>query len=112
MQLANHSLKNGVIRLWPDEFVTYGLGIAEGIETALTIAWGFTPVWSVIDAGHMANFQVVRSVECLTIAADNDQAGVSAARECATRWVKHGKKVRITRQHTNDINDLLLEVAA
>ena len=111
MPLANHSLKNGVIRLWPDEFVTHGLGVAEGIESALSLAHGFTPVWATIDAGHLAKFAVIPSVEILTIAADNDQAGLNAAHECAVRWVSAGKKVRITRQRTNDINDLLAEVA-
>ena len=33
MPLASHSLADGVIRLWPDEAVTHGLGVAEGIET-------------------------------------------------------------------------------
>jgi hypothetical protein len=111
MPLANHSLKNGVIRLWSDEFVTHGLGIAEGIESALSLAHGCTPVWATIDAGHMAKFAVIPSVEILTIAADNDQAGLNAARECASRWVSAGKKVLVTRQRTNDVNDLLAEVA-
>jgi len=111
MPLANHSLRNGVIRLWPDEFLTYGLGIAEGIETALSLAHGFTPVWATIDAGHMAKFAVIPSVEILTIAADIDEAGLNAAQECATRWVNAGKKVRITQQRTNDVNDLLTGVA-
>jgi hypothetical protein len=87
MPLANHSLKNGVIRLWPDDYVTHGLAICEGIETALSLAHGFTPVWSVIDAGHMVKFPVIRSVTCLTIGADNDKAGLDAAKQCALRWV-------------------------
>jgi len=112
MPLANHSLKNGVIRLWSDEYVTYGLAIGEGVETCLSLAHAFTPVWSVIDAGHMAKFAVIPSVEILTIAADNDQAGRSAAKECASRWVNAGRKVRITRQRSNDLNDILMEAAA
>jgi putative DNA primase/helicase len=112
MPLANHSLKNGVIRLWSDDYVTCGLGIAEGIETALSLAHAFTPVWSVIDAGHMAKFAVIPSVEILTIAADNDQAGRNAARECASRWLSANRKVRITRQRSNDLNDILMEAAA
>ena len=110
--LANHSLKNGVIRLWPDDYVTGGLAICEGIETALSLAHGFTPVWSVLDAGHMEKFSVIRSVEVLTIGADNDKAGLDAARACAARWLAQGKTVRITQQHTNDINDILTEAAA
>lgn len=41
--------KGGVIRLWPDEEVTLGLCVAEGIETALSAALGFGLAWSTID---------------------------------------------------------------
>jgi len=112
MQLANHSLKNGVIKLWPDTDVTGGLAICEGVETALSVANAFTPVWSVLDAGHLAQFPVIRSVEVLTIGADNDKAGLNAAKQCALRWVSAGKTVRITRQRSNDLNDILMEAAA
>ena len=108
LQLANHSLKNGVIKLWPDTDVTGGLAICEGIETALSVAHAFTPVWSVLDAGHMAQFPVIRSVEILTIGCDNDKAGLDAAKQCATRWLNAGKTVRITRQRSNDLNDILI----
>ena len=39
MNLQNHSIDNGVIRLWPNDEVNSILGIAEGIETALSLAW-------------------------------------------------------------------------
>lgn len=110
--LANHSLKNGVIKLWPDSDVTGGLAICEGVETALSLAWAFTPTWATIDAGHMAKFSVIRSVECLTIGVDIDKAGLDAAKQCAARWVAQGKTVRITRQRSNDLNDILMEAAA
>ncbi len=105
--LANHSLANGVVRLWPDEYVTHGLAIAEGIETALSLAHGFEPVWAAIDANHLAKFPVVRSVEALLIARDNDPAGIKAAKQCAARWVTAGREVRITNQDKNDINDMV-----
>jgi hypothetical protein len=110
--LANHSLKNGVIKLWPDSDVTGGLAICEGVETALSLAWAFTPTWATLDAGHLSKFAAIRSVEVLTIGADNDKAGLDAAQACAARWVAQGKTVRITQQHTNDINDILTEAAA
>lgn len=114
MMLAGHSIAGGVIRLWPDDCVTYGLGIAEGIETALSLAWGFTPVWSLIDAGHLAKFEPLPGIDALTIAADNDAngKGQSAARECADRWSAAGAEVFITRQAANDLNDTVREVAA
>src|SRR5690606_13343210 len=77
--------RGGVIRLWPDESVTTGLGIAEGIETALSAAHAFQPVWSVLDAGNLCIFPVLDGIESLTISADNDAAGLKAARACGQR---------------------------
>jgi len=59
MLLGKHRKQGGVIRLWPDDAVTRGLAIAEGIETALTVALAFTPVWSCVDAGNLAQFPVL-----------------------------------------------------
>ena len=111
LPLANHSLKDGVIRLWPDEEVTYGLGIAEGIETALSLAWGYTPVWATIDAGHMAKFPLLDGIESLVIAEDKDPAGIAAAASCSTRWANEGRTVLVTDQRQNDLNDVLEEAA-
>ena len=44
------------IRLFPDEDVEYGLGIAEGVETALSAARFYSPMWATIDAGQMDGF--------------------------------------------------------
>lgn len=107
LPLAGHSLHNGVIRLWPDDEVTTGLCVAEGIETALSAAWAYTPVWSVIDAGHLAKFPVLSGIETLLIAQDNDDAGIAAALACASRWHAAGVGVRITQQSANDLNDVL-----
>ena len=112
MLLGNHSITGGCIRLWPDEAVTYGLGLAEGIETALSLAWGYTPVWATIDAGHLASFPVLEGVESLVIAQDQDAAGVAAASACACRWAAADREVLVTRQPENDLNDVLAEVSA
>lgn len=88
--------RGGVIRLTDDADVTVCLGLAEGIETALTIgATGWGPVWATIDAGNMANLPVVPGVEALTIFADNDSAGIKAAQALARRWVDAGREARI-----------------
>lgn len=110
LNLAGHAIKNGCIRFWPDEEVTYGLGIAEGIETALSLALAYTPVWAVIDAGHMARFPAMRGIEELMIAVDNDPAGIAASNQCSLRWRTAGKDVLLTRQSRNDLNDELQEV--
>lgn len=110
--LSGHATKGGVIRLWPDDCVTDGLAIGEGIETCLSLAHAFTPTWATIDAGHLADFPVLAGVEVLTIARDNDQAGIKAAQECTARWVDAGRTVRVTRQVANDFNDILTRAAA
>lgn len=84
--LKGHRKSGGVIRLWPDEAVTYGLGIAEGIETALALAHAFSPVWSCIDSGNLTDFPVLHGIETLMIAVDDDAAGHAAAEACASRW--------------------------
>lgn len=109
--LGGHELRNGVIRLWPDEAVTTGLGVAEGIETALSLAWGHAPVWALIDAGHLAKFPPLAGIESLVIACDNDPAGIAAARACSARWAERGVEVFVTRQEANDLNDVVQGVA-
>lgn len=85
----------GVVRLSDDADVTYGLAIAEGIETAL--AAPFQPVWACLSAGNLARFPVLGGIEALTIFADNDRSGTGqkAANECARRWHEAGREVTI-----------------
>ena len=97
-----------MIRLWSDEAVTHGLAIAEGIETALSAAHAFTPVWSCIDCGNLEKFPVIAGIDCLSIVADNDAPGIAAANKCAQRWVATGARVRIAKPVTpgTDLNDV------
>jgi hypothetical protein len=65
---------NGVIRLWPDEDVTQGLAIGEGIETCLGAALGgITPVWATISAHNQANFPVLPGLNGLVVLVDHDR---------------------------------------
>ncbi len=95
MLLGGHRKAGGVIRLWSDEAVTTGLAIAEGIETALSLAHAFTPAWACIDAGNLAAFPVLPGIETLVIGADHDPAGIRAATACADRWAAAGVDVRV-----------------
>jgi len=112
--LRGHRKKGGCIRLWPDEAVTTGLAIAEGIETALAAAHRFTPIWSTIDASNFAAFPLLAGIEALTIYADNDEAGVKAARECARRWRDAGREVhaRVPKQPGQDVADIAAAIRA
>ena len=67
----------------------HGLGIAEGLETALKVrACGWRPVWALGSAGGIETFAPLVGIEALTIFADNDESGtgIAAARACAERW--------------------------
>lgn len=89
----------GVIRLAPDEEITVGLGICEGIETGLAImqraGWG--AVWAAGSASRIAKFPVLPGIECLTIFPDVDDSGIGrkAAETCSGRWIEAGKEARI-----------------
>lgn len=82
-----------VVRLSPDEDVHYGLGIGEGIETCL--ATGFTPIWACLSANTMRDFPVLAGIEALSIFADRDHAGMTAANACGRRWHDSRKEVEI-----------------
>jgi putative DNA primase/helicase len=86
----------GVVRITPDEDVTLGLGIAEGVEDALAIALEWGPAWAATSAGAIERFPVLSGIEHLTIFADADSAGTRAARVCADRWIAAGLEAQIS----------------
>jgi len=85
--LAGHGKAGGVIRLWPNDDTTLGLGLAEGIETALTLARAFRPVWAAIDAGNLKAFPYLYPLETLTVAVDHDRAGIEAFEAIKPTWL-------------------------
>jgi hypothetical protein len=107
----------GVVRLVTDEDVTAGLGLAEGLETALGVMQiaGWRPVWAATTAVAIAKFPVLAGIEALTIFADADDsgAGLRAANECAARWTEASREVRIcTPPAGTDWLDAAVRVAA
>jgi putative DNA primase/helicase len=102
--LKDHRKAGGVIRLWPNETVTLGLAISEGVESALAAAHEFTPIWSAIDAGNLGAFPVLCGIEVLTIIGDHDEAGLSAAKACAQRWADAGCEVKIARPRMSGLD--------
>jgi putative DNA primase/helicase len=88
--------KGAVLKLSPDEDVSLGLALTEGIEDALAVLdSGFAPVWACLSAGTMANFPVLGGIEALTLFADNDTAGAEAAAAFVERWRAAGKQARV-----------------
>jgi hypothetical protein len=81
------------VKLIVDQDVTLGLGLAEGIETALTpICVGWSPVWACGSAGAIKAFPVLPGIEHVTIFADADESGrgLQSARVCARCWQHAG----------------------
>jgi putative DNA primase/helicase len=105
------------IKFTPNEDVSHGLTIGEGIETTLAaMMLGFSPAWAVGDAGELGDFPVLAGVECLTILVDNDLSGTGQRRalECSQRWTAAGCEVfRAVPVSTGaDFNDIVKERAA
>lgn len=93
----------GVVRLSADDEVTTGLGIAEGIETALAVP--FRPVWACLSAGQMEKFPVLAGIEALTIFADQDATGINAANTCGERWHAADREVTMAAPLVGDFAD-------
>jgi len=99
------------IRLFP---VSSTLGIAEGIETALSCRQVYNVnTWSVINAGFMAKFIAPTGVNHLVIFADMDQhsaTGHAAALACARANLlskNDVNKVTVRWCDSGDFNDLI-----
>jgi putative DNA primase/helicase len=88
--------KQGVIRLTPDEDVTLGLGITEGVEDGLAILPRWSPIWVATSAGAIRRFPVLSGIESLTIFADADEVGLAAAKTCLGNWLLSGREARIS----------------
>jgi hypothetical protein len=111
-------MRGCVIRLWPDEDVTSGLVIGEGVETVLAAATRFThrntllrPAWATGSAGNLENFLVLAGIDALTVLVDHDASGrgQEAARRCGERWRDADREVTllIPRPLGADFNDLV-----
>jgi hypothetical protein len=106
-------IEGGAVKLTSDEDVTYGLGIAEGIETALSLQrlpeWAGSPVWSVLNENGVKTFPLLARVETLAIAVDHDPPGEAAAREVTKRWHEAGREVLLFEANRAgaDLNDVI-----
>lgn len=99
------------------------MGVAEGIETALSAALMFNmPVWATTSEGALQKFVPPPTVRFLTIFADNDRnyVGQAAAMLLAKRLMLEAQKsgrdiavvVSIATVHGADWNDVLMKMEA
>lgn len=101
--------RGAAIKLTPDEDVTHGLAIGEGLETCMSaMALGIKPCWATGSSGGIARFPVLSGIEALTILAEHDEANRKASEVCATRWHAAGYEVLIVEpMGGNDLNDAM-----
>jgi len=85
------------------------LMVGEGIETCLAAmqASGH-PAWAALSTSGLRALDLPKDVRNVIVLADGDEAGEAAARDCALRWKRQGRRVRIARPPQGmDFNDML-----
>jgi putative DNA primase/helicase len=103
--------RGGMVRLANPEEV---LMIGEGIETCLAAmhATGH-PAWAALSTSGMRTLNLPNNFRDVIVLADGDEPGETAARDCALRWQREGRRVRIARAPLGmDFNDMLRGRAA
>ena len=67
------------------------------------------PAWAALSTSGLRALDLPDDVRDVIVLADGDEAGEAAARDCALRWKREGRRVRIARPPQGmDFNDLLL----
>jgi hypothetical protein len=84
-------VKDGAIKLDPDEDVTQGLCIGEGVETCLAgRQMGYRPVWAVVYDSGLTGFPVLPGIDGLTIFGERDEKGSKREGEGGRQWARRG----------------------
>jgi putative DNA primase/helicase len=98
--------RGGAVRLAdPGEVLMVG----EGIETCLAamLASGH-PAWAALSTSGLRGLDLPKEVRDVIMLADGDEPGEVAAWDCARRWKRQGRRVRVARPPQGmDFNDLL-----
>ena len=98
--------RGGAVRLTtPTDLLMVG----EGIETCLA-AMQVTgnPAWAALSTSGLRALDLPEAVREVIVLADGDDPGDAAARDCALRWQRVGRRVRIARPpRGQDFNDML-----
>lgn len=98
--------RGGAVRLAP---AGHPLMIGEGIETCLAAmqATGHG-AWAALSTSGLRTLDLPLDIEDVIVLADGDEPGEASARDCALRWKRQGRRVRIARPPQGmDFNDLL-----
>jgi len=85
------------------------LMIGEGIETCFAAMQASgQPAWAALSTSGLRALDLPKHVRDVIVLADGDEPGEAAARDCALRWKRQGRRVRIARPPQGfDFNDML-----
>ena len=99
--------RGGAVRLAEPSDV---LMIGEGIETCLAAMQETgRPAWAALSTSGLRALDLPKAVRDVIVLADGDDPGEAAARDCAFRWKRDGRRVRIARPPKwMDFNDMLV----
>ncbi len=99
--------RGGAVRLGAPADV---LMVGEGIETCLSAMQATRkPAWAALSTSGMRTLVLPAEIRDVIVLADGDDAGEAAAKDCARRWKREGRRVRIAHPPSGtDFNDLLL----
>jgi hypothetical protein len=109
-KLTLGQLRYGGVWLTPVHEIDGQLAVAEGIETALSVQQITNlPTVAALSAAGMRSLRWPPQVRRLWIAADNDEAGLGAARALLERALRAGLQahIKVPARGRNDFNDLL-----
>jgi hypothetical protein len=99
--------RGGVVRLAEPGDV---LMVGEGLETCLA-AMQVTghSAWAALSTSGLRGLDLPENLRDVIVLADGDEAGEAAARDCALRWTRQGRRVRVARPPQGlDFNDVLM----
>jgi hypothetical protein len=99
--------RGGAVRLSEQSDV---LMIGEGIETCLAALLARDiPTWAALSTTGLKALDLPPDVREVIVLADGDPSGEAAAKSCALRWKREGRRVRIAHPPVGkDFNDLLI----
>jgi putative DNA primase/helicase len=65
--------------------------------------------WAALSTSGMRGLDLPKNIRNVIVLADGDEPGEAAARDCAWRWKREGRRVRIARPPQGmDFNDMLV----
>ena len=99
--------RGGAVRLGlPGDVLMVGGGIESCL--AATQATGYT-AWAALSTSGLRALDLPEAMREVIVLADGDDPGEKAAQQCAWRWKREGRRVRIARPPQGmDFNDLLV----